>query len=95
MNHPTSPHDHEPCRGLWRTRFGVGWLVLGTVAAFFLLTEHRAHLFGALPFLLVLACPLMHLFMHRGHGAHGHHGSPEPPRTGADETGQTNPGDRS
>lgn len=43
------------------------------IAAFFLLTEHRAHLFGALPFLLLLACPLMHLFMHRGHGAHGSH----------------------
>ena len=26
---------------------------------------------GALPFLLLLACPLMHLFMHHGHSAHG------------------------
>ena len=94
MKHPASPQAHQP-RSLWRTRFGVGWLVLGAVAAFFLLTEHRAHFFGALPFLLILACPLMHLFMHRGHGAHGHHGSPEQPRTGADETDQTNPGDRS
>jgi hypothetical protein len=24
-----------------------------------------------LPFLLLLACPLMHLFMHHGHGGHG------------------------
>jgi hypothetical protein len=94
MKHAASPQTHGP-RSLWRTRFGVGWLVLGAVAAFFLLTEHRAHLFGALPYLLVLACPLMHLFMHRGHGAHGHHGSPEQPRTGADEIDQTNPGDRS
>jgi hypothetical protein len=39
------------------------------VAAFFLLTEHRAHLYGALPYLLLLACPLMHFF---GHGHHGH-----------------------
>jgi len=43
------------------------------IAAFFLLTEHRAHLFGALPFLLLLACPLLHLFMHRGHGDKGEH----------------------
>jgi hypothetical protein len=28
---------------------------------------------GALPYLLLLACPLMHLFMHRGQGNH-HHG---------------------
>ena len=44
------------------------------VALFFLLTEHRAHVFGWLPFLLLAACPLMHLF-HGGHGGHGRHGS--------------------
>lgn len=48
------------------------WVFLGfvAIAAFFLLTEHRAHFFGVLPYLLVLACPLMHFFMHHGHGAH-------------------------
>lgn len=40
-----------------------------TIALFFLLTKHRAHLFGILPYLLLLACPLMHLFHH--HGRHG------------------------
>ena len=45
------------------------------VALFYLLTEHRAHVFGALPVLIVLACPLMHLFMHHGHGDHGDPGS--------------------
>jgi hypothetical protein len=29
---------------------------------------------GALPYLILLACPLMHLFMHRGHGHHAGHG---------------------
>jgi hypothetical protein len=29
--------------------------------------------FGALPFLLLAACPLMHLFMHHGHGGQGGH----------------------
>lgn len=38
------------------------------------LTEHRAHVFGFLPYLLILACPLMHLF-HGGHGGHGRHGA--------------------
>ncbi len=46
----------------------VGFLI---VAGFFLMTEHRAHLFGVLPFLLLLACPLLHSFMHGRHGAHG------------------------
>jgi hypothetical protein len=56
----------------WRTPFGMvlcGFLI---VAGFFLLTEHTAHVFGALPYLLLAACPLMHLFMHHGHGGHGH-----------------------
>jgi hypothetical protein len=43
----------------------VGFLA---VAAFFLLTEHRAHLFGALPYVLLLLCLLLHFFGHgRGH----------------------------
>jgi peptidoglycan/LPS O-acetylase OafA/YrhL len=58
----------------WRTPVGMvtcGFLI---VAGFFLLTEHTAHVFGVLPWLLILACPLMHLFMHHGHGGHGGHG---------------------
>lgn len=42
---------------------------------FWLLSEHWRHASGFLvyaPFLLFLACPLMHLFMHHGHG-HDHH----------------------
>jgi hypothetical protein len=41
------------------------------ILAFFLLAEHQAHVFGILPWLLILACPAMHLLMHRGH--HGSH----------------------
>ncbi|CAG0987699.1 hypothetical protein BURK2_02201 [Burkholderiales bacterium] len=53
------------------------WVFIGfaAIAAFFLFTEHRAHLFGVLPYLLLLACPLMHLFHHGGHGGHGSHGA--------------------
>lgn len=49
------------------------WIVLCAflvIAGFFLLTEHRAHLFGLLPYLLLLACPLLHLFLHGGHRSH-------------------------
>ena len=48
------------------------------IAGFFLLAEHRAHLFGVLPFLLLAACPLLHFFMHRGHGGHAEHRPPRP-----------------
>ena len=40
-----------------------------------LILEHRAHLLGWWPYLLLLACPLMHMFMHGGHGEHGHGGA--------------------
>ena len=40
------------------------------VLGFFLVTEHRAHLFGALPYLFLFACPLFHLIFHRHHGSH-------------------------
>lgn len=51
---------------------GYNWILVAflAVAAFYLFAEHRAHLLGALPFLLLLACLSMHLFMHRGHGGH-------------------------
>lgn len=42
------------------------------IAAVLLLIEHRAHLLPFLPWLFLAACPLMHLFMHRGHHGHGH-----------------------
>jgi hypothetical protein len=48
------------------------------VAAFFLLAEHRTHLLGVLPYLLLLACPLMHLFHHHGHGGHAGRGARPP-----------------
>ena len=69
MNHDLDEHEAPP--SFWGSRYALGLLVLGAIAAYFLLSEHRAHFFGALPFLLLLACPLMHMFMHGGHGKHG------------------------
>ena len=71
--------EHEPHRDNGM-RSKARWVLIGflIVAGYFLFTEHRAHLSEALyylPYLLLLACPLMHVFMHRGHGGHGgHHG---------------------
>ncbi len=71
-----SQHDTTPSssrRGKWVL---TGFLL---IAGFFLWTEHRAHLLGILPYLLLAACPLMHLFHHR-HAHHGH-GASEAART--------------
>ena len=47
----------------------VGFLAIGGALLF---TEHRAHVLGLLIGLPLLACPLMHFFMHGGHGHHHH-----------------------
>jgi SNF family Na+-dependent transporter len=72
MNHE---HRHEPDSSK-ETKSTTKWVFIGflVIAAYFLITEHRAHLSGWLSsywiWLLLLACPLMHLFMHGGHGGH-------------------------
>lgn len=53
----------------------VGACLFGAIAVFFLWDEHQAHILGALPYLFLLACPFMHLFMHHGHGHHHEHGA--------------------
>jgi hypothetical protein len=51
------------------------WKLMGlsaaVVLAFVILREHWGHALGALPYLLLVACPLLHLF--HGHGSHVHH----------------------
>ena len=61
----------------WRSAAGLAALGFGAVAAYFLFTEHRAHLFGILPWLVILVCPVMMMFMHRGH-KHQEHASQLP-----------------
>ena len=48
MNHDHSQHDVRP-KAFWGSRYSVGLLVLGAIALYFLLTEHRAHFFLAMP----------------------------------------------
>lgn len=66
----TRPTPSGPRRWL-RSPVGLAFLGLAAIAAFFLVTEHTAHTLGALPFVLLALCPLLHIFMHRGHGDHG------------------------
>ena len=48
----------------WR---GVALTIALAGISYYLLTEHKEHLALALPYLVLLACPLMHIFGH-GHG---------------------------
>ncbi|MEQ1945440.1 DUF2933 domain-containing protein [Mesorhizobium sp. VNQ89] len=80
--HPAShPAGHEPepefeprPSGFWTSKAGLVTIGFLLIAAFFLLSEHRAHALGVLPILLLAACPLLHMFMHSGHQGHGSHG---------------------
>jgi hypothetical protein len=69
-------HNHE---GSGQQGSRWKWALAGflALAAVFLWTEHRAHLLGVLPYLLILACPLLHFFHHgrHGHGPHRQDGS--------------------
>ena len=67
-------HDHDEPKGSFLTsRAGLVLLGFIVIAGALLFTEHRAHVLGALIYLPLLLCPLMHMFMHGGHG-HGSHG---------------------
>jgi hypothetical protein len=63
--------ENDERSGFFRTRHGVALLGFMAIAGYLLWTEHRAHVVEFLPYLLILACPLMHLF-HHGHGGHKH-----------------------
>lgn len=58
-----------------RSRFGPVLVIFLGIVAFFLVTEHKTHVFGILPYLLLLACPSLHWLMHGGHGGNAGHGS--------------------
>ena len=80
--------DNEP-HETWL--FSKGTVVACAVVAvigLLMLTGHRAHVLGALPYLLLLACPLMHIFMHGGHGHRSHYHAHH-----ADSAGETTDGD--
>ena len=54
------------------SRITIVMIAFAAIGAFLLLAEHRAHVLPFLPWLLLAACPLMHIFMHRGHGRGSH-----------------------
>ena len=92
-NQEHSHHDRGSSSqgSFWSSRSFFVWLALSLIAAFLLLSEHRAHIVGAALWLLILACPLVHIFMHGRHGGHGGHGGHEQPRgqAGPDPRGST------
>ena len=53
----------------WRSPAGIALLMLASIVLFYLVREHLTHTAEVLPYLILLLCPLLHLFGHR-HGGH-------------------------
>ncbi|MEY9494427.1 DUF2933 domain-containing protein [Bradyrhizobium elkanii] len=64
---------HNEARQAMSMKSKAGLVLAGflAIAGVLLFTEHRAHVLGLLVWLPLLACPLMHVFMHGGHGHRG------------------------
>ena len=65
----------------WKSPKGIVVLIALAALGVYLIVWHQQHVLGALPFLFILLCPLMHFFMH---GGHGHHDTPKDEK-GSDE----------
>jgi hypothetical protein len=65
--------DHQPAHpSFWKTPFGVIATLVAVATSVYLYVAHKDHVLALLPFAVLAACPLMHMFMHRGHGHGGH-----------------------
>ncbi len=73
-------------RGFLKSPNNMALIIFLTIASYFLLTEHLAHVIQSLPYALLLGCVLLHGFMHKGHG-HGHNDHPD---SGNDAQGDKN-----
>ena len=71
-------HDHPP--SFWKTPFGVIATLSAVAASLYIYVAHKDHLLALLPYAFLAACPLMHMFMHRGHGGHGHEQRDDTPK---------------
>ena len=70
--HKNCSHTGDNANESWLfSRTGVVTIGALSILGFLIYTGHSAHLLGFAPYLFLLACPLMHIFMHGGHGGHG------------------------
>ena len=77
--------DHAPTPspdpgGLPRRAVQGAFVMVSLIGLFFLLREHWSHVAGYWSYLILLACPLMHLF--HGHGKHRPHETTHPEARG-------------
>ena len=64
--------NDDVTRGPGQKRHNIALWVFIAIISYFLITEHWAHIVPYLPWLLLAACPLMHVFMHGSHEQKSH-----------------------
>jgi len=68
--------DHgDECRR--ETAYGWILVAVAVIAIVMIWQDHRAHLLGVIPYLILLSCPLLHLLHRRGGHSHRGHRSGE------------------
>jgi hypothetical protein len=69
--------DQQHARpSFWKSPFGIVATLAAIAASIYLYVVHKDDVLALLPYAFLAACPLMHMFMHRGHdhGVHSHGG---------------------
>ncbi|CAG1019920.1 hypothetical protein BURC_04848 [Burkholderiaceae bacterium] len=94
MSSSQSPRDFGKRRNWSSINQWLLWIGLAAAVAW-LSVGHGEHLFRLAPLLILLACPLMHVFGHghgSGHGDHSHRQRGEPLENGQPPTKPEQPG---
>lgn len=66
MDHSDHHSSAEP--PFWKSKIGIALIMLAVIGGGYVAREHYGHLSQALPYLILLLCPLMHSFDHT-HGS--------------------------
>ena len=80
-----SPPSANTSPRFWRSKPGIALGMLLVIVLFYLAREHYGHMLGLLPYMILLLCPLMHVFGHH-HGGHSHHGETSVPTKDANRS---------
>ncbi|OHC29933.1 MAG: hypothetical protein A3J25_21025 [Pseudomonadales bacterium RIFCSPLOWO2_02_FULL_63_210] len=62
----TRSHHHadDAAAPFWKSRISIATIMLTVIGLFYVVGEHYGHALQILPYLILLLCPLMHLFGH-------------------------------